>query len=154
MGFGATPHRGNARGAAPHPASFLKRKRERRISRKRRFRRGNYRFLGKCASAWRKNMRFSGNTFPLGKENKSFCGSAPLGKKSGFKIKLHLSKTLLIPHQKFLGFLSPFFKMGLNGGWGNAPQKEARGAAPYPASFLKRKRGKKKKPKTPFSAGD
>ena len=32
MGFGATPHKKDARGAAPPPASFLKRKRERRIA--------------------------------------------------------------------------------------------------------------------------
>ncbi len=43
---GALPHRKGARGAAPNPASFLKRKRKRRISRKRRFRRGIIDFLG------------------------------------------------------------------------------------------------------------
>ena len=32
MGNGATPHGKEARGAAPNPASFLKRKRERRIA--------------------------------------------------------------------------------------------------------------------------
>ena len=69
MGFGATPHRKGARGAAPNPASFLKRKRERRIAENDVF--------------GRKDYRFCGNTFPL-------------GEKSGFKLKLYLSKALLI----------------------------------------------------------
>ena len=61
-----------ARGAAPNPASFLKRKRERRIAENDVFGRGNYRFLRKCTSAWRENMRFSGNTFPLAGEIRDF----------------------------------------------------------------------------------
>ena len=40
-------------------------------------------------------------------------------------------------------------------GCGATPhEKETRGSAPNPASFLKRKRGKKNKPKTVFSAGE
>ena len=50
MGLGATPHGKNARGSAPLPASFLKRKRERRIA---------------------ENGVFGG-------ENMEFCESAPL----------------------------------------------------------------------------
>ena len=123
------------RGALTNPASFLKRKRERRIGRKRCFRQGIIDFLGSA-------LRLVGGYeipaevhfclvreyeipaemyFRLAGQKRGFCESVPLSKKSGFKLKLHLSKTLLIPHQKFLGFLSPFFKKDLNGVWGNAP---------------------------------
>ena len=46
MGFGATPHKKDARGAAPNPASFLKRKRERRIAENVVFGRGIIDFCG------------------------------------------------------------------------------------------------------------
>ena len=47
MGFGATPHRKEARGSAPTPASFLKRKRERRIAENVVFGRGEIRRFAK-----------------------------------------------------------------------------------------------------------
>ena len=94
MGFGATPHRKGARGAAPNPASFLKRKRERRIAENVVFGggimdfaeirfclAGEYEIFRKYISACRGIRDFSGNTFPLGKKNKSFCGSAPLDRR-------------------------------------------------------------------------
>ena len=81
MGYGATPHRIKDARGADEPRLFLEKKEGKKNSRKRCFRQGDYRFLRKYASAWRENMRFSGNTFPLGKGNKSFCGSVPFGKR-------------------------------------------------------------------------
>ena len=82
MGYGATPHRiiRNA-GRRPEPRLFLEKKEGKKKKPKTVFSAGDYRFLRKYASAWRENMRFSGNTFPLGKGNKSFCGSVPFGKR-------------------------------------------------------------------------
>ena len=78
-GMGQRPiEEGEARGSAPNPASFLKRKSERRISRKRCFRQGGLWIFAGIRFCMVENMRFSGNTFPLGKENKSFCESTPL----------------------------------------------------------------------------
>ena len=81
MGYGATPHRIKDARGADEPRLFLEKKEGKKNSRKRCFRQGDYRFLRKYASAWRENMRFSGNTFPLGKENKRFFGSALLDRR-------------------------------------------------------------------------
>ena len=66
MGYGATPHRKDARGAAPNPASFLKRKRERRIAENVVFGRGI--------------IDFCGNMLLLGGKNKRFCENVPFDK--------------------------------------------------------------------------
>ena len=94
MGYGATPHRIKDARGADGPRLFLEKKEGKKNSRKQRFRRGimdfaeirfclagEYEIFRKYISACRGIRDFSGNTFPLGKKNKSFCGSAPLDRR-------------------------------------------------------------------------
>ena len=150
MGYGATPHRKEeSRGAAPNPASFLKRKRERRKSRKRCFRRGIIDFWGSTFPLGERIWDSCGSALPLGRENKKLCKSMPLGKKSGFKLKLHLSKTLHIPEKngvflllKVFGIFKPFFQKGLKWGMGQRPIERKRGAPPRTPPLSWKERGK------------
>ena len=66
--------------------------------------------------------------FRLARKIRVFFGSAPLDRREDFKLKLHLSKTLLIPEKngvfllsKVFGIFKPFFQKGLKWGMGQRP---------------------------------
>ena len=149
MGFGATPHKKDARGAAPNPASFLKRKRERRISRKLCFRQGDYRFCESALLLGRRIWDFPEIHFRLtdGKVlSKNFTYPKPY---------LSPEKNGVFLLSKVFGVFRGFFQKASWMGHGATPHRRGRSAGlrPEPRLFLEKKEGKKNKPKTLFSAG-
>ena len=68
MGYGATPHRIKDARGADGPRLFLEKKERKKNKPKTSFSARGLWILRKYASAWRENMRFSGNTFPLAGE--------------------------------------------------------------------------------------